>query len=363
MTSYDHLTMTATNTNAEHRSPTGVASKSDFIPNVYRYCDRWCEKCPFSSRCLVYATDQESHVSLASLEAENEEFWRRQKSYYQEAREMIAGWAREASVDFSRPAFEGKEQRRRIVDNHPLTKAAKKYGKNTDDGVRELKEGVNATALGEEALQAIDVIQWYQYHIAVKIMRAFSERWEGDEEEDLPKDSDGAAKVALVGIERSIGAWYRLNTIVPMKAVLITHFILQLERLRVEVEREFPGAVRFVRPGFDEVPGQTQTSVEVMPEPIPQRGRVERRNVAKLYSAAGAYVYELNPDRKQFFCETRAAWELWDETELLRRVQRWSKKRIGFVIFKDEKHEAVSAGLPTATSTAGEVSTVTTAAQ
>jgi hypothetical protein len=63
-------------------------------------------------------------------------------------------------------------------------------------------------------------------------------------------------------------------------------------------------------------------------------GRVERRNIASLYSATGMYMYDLNPDRKQFFCETRAAWELWDETELLARVRRWPKTRIGFVIPK-----------------------------
>lgn len=70
--------------------------------------------------------------------------------------------------------------------------------------------------------------------------------------------------------------------------------------------------------------------------PDPSCGRVERRNIATLYSATGAYAYELNPERNQFFCETPAAWELWDETELLQRVHRWSKKRIGFVIPKDE---------------------------
>ena len=66
----------------------------------------------------------------------------------------------------------------------------------------------------------------------------------------------------------------------------------------------------------------------------PLSGRVERRNIAVLYSLSGMYMYDLNPDRKQFFCETRAAWELWDETELLARVRRWPKKRIGFVIPK-----------------------------
>jgi hypothetical protein len=65
------------------------------------------------------------------------------------------------------------------------------------------------------------------------------------------------------------------------------------------------------------------------------KSRVQRCDIAKLHSLSGRYVYELDPDRQQFFCETPAAWELWDETEQLQRVQRWPKKQISWVIPKD----------------------------
>ena len=29
------------------------------IPGIYNYCDRWCERCPFTSRCMVYAMGEE----------------------------------------------------------------------------------------------------------------------------------------------------------------------------------------------------------------------------------------------------------------------------------------------------------------
>lgn len=254
------MTTTATKRNVKRRSLTELASNPDLIPGIYNYCDRWCEKCPLTSRCLVYATEQEEGVSLERLEAENEEFWNRLSTIYREAREVIVGWAREAGLDFTQPAFEekgGRRQRRRTVDNHLLVKAAKKYANTAGDWFRDLPEGENAQQKwGEAGLEATDVVQWYQYQIAVKTMRALSERWDGDEDEGVPKDSDGAAKVALIGIERSIGAWHWLQTIIPAQAASIVPLILQLERLRVEVEREFPGAVVFVRPGFDEVPAQ-----------------------------------------------------------------------------------------------------------
>ena len=62
--------------------------------------------------------------------------------------------------------------------------------------------------------------------------------------------------------------------------------------------------------------------------------RVERRDIARLYSLSGRYIYELDPDRQQFFCKTSAAWELWDETDQLQRVQRWPAKGISWVIPK-----------------------------
>jgi predicted protein tyrosine phosphatase len=30
-----------------------LASDPKFIPGIYNYCDRWCERCPFTSRCLI----------------------------------------------------------------------------------------------------------------------------------------------------------------------------------------------------------------------------------------------------------------------------------------------------------------------
>ena len=39
-----------------------------FIPGVFNYCDRWCERCPFSSRCRVYAI--EMGIAVNGLERE-----------------------------------------------------------------------------------------------------------------------------------------------------------------------------------------------------------------------------------------------------------------------------------------------------
>ena len=35
-----------------------METQDGFIVGVYNYCDRWCERCPLTSRCRVFAEEQ-----------------------------------------------------------------------------------------------------------------------------------------------------------------------------------------------------------------------------------------------------------------------------------------------------------------
>ena len=237
------------------RTLTELANNPDLISGIYNYCDRWCERCPLTSRCLVYATEQEDNDSPESRDIRNEEFWRKLSAIFQETREMIVDWARNAGVDFNAFAEEDEarcKRKRQLIDNHPLTKAGKKYANAASDWFREFDQTVELNDVED----AREVIQWYQYQIAVKTMRALSgrkEELEDPEIADFPKDSDGSAKVALIGIDRSIAAWRMMQLSSPDRVESIVPLILQLERLRQRVEKSFPQARDFVRPGFDEL--------------------------------------------------------------------------------------------------------------
>ncbi len=241
------------------RSLTELANNPDLISGIYNYCDRWCERCPLTSRCLVYATEQEDNDSAESRDIHNEAFWKKLGSIFQETREMIDDWAKEAGVDLTQPGPEDEARHRRkrhLVDNHPLTKAGKKYANAASDWFREFDQMIDVEREKSDGLEdAREVIQWYQYQIAVKTMRALSGRQEESEEATdiagLPKDSDGSAKVALIGIDRSIAAWRLVQLSLPEGASSIVPWVLQLGRLRNRLEKAFPEARAFVRPGFD----------------------------------------------------------------------------------------------------------------
>ena len=36
--------------------------ENNYIPGIFNYCDRWCERCPLTARCRVYAMEQEEHA-------------------------------------------------------------------------------------------------------------------------------------------------------------------------------------------------------------------------------------------------------------------------------------------------------------
>jgi hypothetical protein len=245
---------------SRRRSLTELANNPDLIDGIYNYCDRWCERCPFTSRCLVYATETEEEVSLKEQDVANAAFWTELDSVFQETLALIPEWARASGFDLTSLQDTSRKRKRQQVDNHPLVLTAKKYANSASDWFRQVdaEQTSDPSSQPDEKINtARDVIQWYQYQIAVKTMRALSGRTEEfdleTETSDSPKDSDGSAKVALIGIDRSIAAWRLMQRAAPEKETSIIPLILQLARLRNRTESEFPEARKYIRPGFDEV--------------------------------------------------------------------------------------------------------------
>ncbi|HZE71924.1 MAG TPA: hypothetical protein VE135_20635 [Pyrinomonadaceae bacterium] len=250
---------------------TELAGNPNFISGIYNYCDRWCERCPFTTRCLVYAQEKEDEDdSPESRDLNNEAFWRKLASVFQETRELITKWAEEAGIDLSQATEEAETsrvKRRDRTGQSRLARAGKAYANAVSQWFREFDQIISVsddpsesdTEQTERLEEAREVIQWYQYQIAVKTMRALSsldDETADPEDDEFPRDSDGSAKVALIGIDRSISAWRIIQICLPERAQLIVPFIMQLEQLRRRTERKFPAARDFIRPGFDEILGQ-----------------------------------------------------------------------------------------------------------
>jgi hypothetical protein len=100
-----------------------------------------------------------------------------------------------------------------------------------------------------------EVIRWYLFFIDAKLQRALHGKMEGEswqEENGYQKDSDGSARTAIIGIERSIGAWIRLYELMPSSEDVALKALSQLNQLKQKAVEEFPHAMNFKRPGFDD---------------------------------------------------------------------------------------------------------------
>jgi len=209
----------------------------------------------------VYATEADEEVSLKEQDVANASFWRDLDSVFQETLSLIPEWATASAFDLTLLEDTSRKRKRQQVDNHPLVLTAKRYANSASDWFRQVdveQTSDNTSPQPNEQINtARDVVQWYQYQIAVKTMRALSGRTEESdfdtETSDSPKDSDGSAKVALIGVDRSMTAWRLMQLAAPETEPSIIPLILQLARLRNRIETEFPEARQYIRPGFDEV--------------------------------------------------------------------------------------------------------------
>lgn len=266
-----------------------LACDPRFIPGVYNYCDRWCERCPLSNRCLNYAIEKaDDDGDPAARDLSNQKFWEKLHGVFQSTIEMVREEAKARGIDLDDPPLRAavvaqeRADRRRAARNRPLAQAAMAYAKAAKkwfeaaspifqakgvelETLARLDAG-NPRAEAAQLSECVEVIRWYQHFIYVKLCRAIDSRareeLETDEElKAFPNDSDGTAKIALVAMDRSIAAWSGLQKALGEEdADGILHLLAQLSALRREAERLFPQARVFVRPGFDERPDMPATS-------------------------------------------------------------------------------------------------------
>jgi len=240
-----------------------LAKEDRFIPGIYNYCDRWCERCPQTSHCLNFACSEEEFADPETRDIENEAFWSKLSESFRTALELLKDAADEHGIDLESleagPSDEELKQKNAMAKSHEICRAAKVYSDIVQDWFASPANLLVASpALDREEAslgEAMEVIRWYQHFIYVKLMRAVRGEVDEREEEldDLPKDSEGSAKIALIAIDRSIGAWGTIYGLDFFQHEKILRIIAYLDRLREEVEKTFPEARSFARPGFEKI--------------------------------------------------------------------------------------------------------------
>jgi hypothetical protein len=254
-----------------------MSEESGFISGIFNYCDRWCERCPFVSRCRVGVAQQDLRGDPEKSDVRNAAFWEHLHEVFQQTKQLIVDMARDRGIDLDEAVAEAatRPRRQRVASaaHRGAIRQAKRYldaveawfeaneqvfqrkGQDLTSAACMGLEGADPFADADDITDAVEVIRWYGPQIYVKLQRASRRDPEIDDDPELAdssqSDADGSTKVALIGMDRSIAAWGRLYDQLPDAQDGILDLLVQLDRLRRATEQLFPNARAFVRPGFD----------------------------------------------------------------------------------------------------------------
>ena len=66
-----------------------LAADSNHIAGIYNYCDRWCERCAFTSRCLNSKMAEKKYGDPESQDIENAGFWEKLSETFRETLSLL----------------------------------------------------------------------------------------------------------------------------------------------------------------------------------------------------------------------------------------------------------------------------------
>jgi hypothetical protein len=247
----------------------------DFIPGIFNYCDKCCDRCAFTTRCSIFpgfgklqpqfemSNEQLLNVISDKLKGLSELF---------EQRDTLLSMTIETCEEPFTNSFDEEEIIEPVIDGTSLVSRSRDYcrratlwlkNRSLDPYVAELQSKVRVGVKTEDEVsdeldilqEWLDEIQRFTTFIPAKLKRALYSartlrRWEY--QNGLQNDCDGSAKIALVAIERSMESWKKILHEFSAHEDDCLSFLVALQQLNAAVLQEFPNAPHFVRPGFDE---------------------------------------------------------------------------------------------------------------
>ena len=229
-----------------HKRIIDLARDPTFIPHVYDYCDMWCLACPITSRCLVFSAGLAGDGAQAATgEWDLDEEIQHGIAFAR----VVADTTRSPVADLDVRLADPSTAPRAPALGDPLELLARHYA--VQAGRFLLGQGVDiGERPGGPYGEPLVVVAWYHVMIAAKTYRALASAHLSAEQPTLRDDALASGKVVLIGIDRSIAAWRRLEA--ESDDGRVGGLLELLEALRFGVEQRFPAARAFMRPGLDQ---------------------------------------------------------------------------------------------------------------
>lgn len=253
-------------------------AEAGFIPGIYNYCDRWCERCQLRLRCMSFVMgkkiEEKGEFNLdKEVNWEEESVWSRLKSVFESTYEVLHELAEERGIEvediyaaenidkeFWGEEFENQiqgEKANRLIEASDIIRICMIYEDLADKCLEKIFVFLDEQEKEEgPASEALEVVNWYLDLIQAKMRRAlYGYYYQPKKPGKQTEDYNGSAKVALLAIDRSEKNWQLISGYCPLYRKEISQLMVVLAQLRTDIETQFPEARAFLRPGFEiEVP-------------------------------------------------------------------------------------------------------------
>lgn len=218
-----------------------------FIVGIFNYCDRWCERCPLTSRCGLFAEQTELECEHGNGPLTTPKVERERRKLLEENLEVRALFAQALRKNPGGPP----RSESKLPPN--MESAFEPSPAVVANSAVLHKKNMQARLSANAAVRlAAETIEHFTLFVPMKMLRAFvqvSREGPGDSQ----SDANGSAKAALLGLERMEQAWKTLVETRHYTERDVAPFLAEIARMQRNIARATPDARAFVRPGFDEL--------------------------------------------------------------------------------------------------------------
>ena len=233
----------------EHRPAVGT---TPFIDGVYNYCDVWCERCRFQTRCRVFRDRQDFEARAAGQPPPTPDEDTSATSVTRDWHARLDDANQEPTPAELDQARKDHARLEAALDRDPVVISAMEYSEIVVGIAAGLDPLIEPT--GDVLIRAaLDTIGRLGSLIGVKVRRASRVRLDDGDEDFAREDANRTAKLVRLLIRESRGAWTVL--MLPGHAIgdgVPVRMIARLDEIDAAMAARFPAAMEFIRPGLDE---------------------------------------------------------------------------------------------------------------
>lgn len=217
-----------------------------FIVGVFNYCDRWCERCPLTNRCRVFASEAEIGFEEGNGPLTEPRVVRERRRLFAQVAELHAEAEKLPETALPRP---GEQVGHLPPGLEPSTGVDPELLAHSTELRKKLHQ-IEMSANPSVRL-AMETIKHFSLYVPMKMVRALSQV-SRDGPGEQQSDANGSGKAALLGLDRMEKAWRSLIDTHHVPATVAAPFLAEIARMQRNVARALPNARAFVRPGLDE---------------------------------------------------------------------------------------------------------------